>query len=293
MSASDAIRLLLLSAIWGASFLFMRIAVPEFGPFALAASRVAGAALVLLPFLLRPPNRYLLRTRPFSLLLLGFLSSALPFTCFCWAALSLEAGFTSLLNATTPIFTAIVGFLWLRLPLTRPQVLGLVVGFAGIAILAGNQLSFKAGGSGWAILAVLLATTCYGFGGHFAKRRFGDDPPLAVSAGSLLGSAVLFLPVGLFTLPDSLPGAGALASAAGLAFLCTAVAYVMFFDLLSRRGATAASTVTFIIPIFGILWGVLFLSETVSGRILLGMAVALLGTALVTRVLPARRKPAI
>ncbi|NIP98901.1 MAG: DMT family transporter [Akkermansiaceae bacterium] len=290
MSFSDLGRLTLLSAIWGASFLFLRVAAPEFGPFALILIRTAGGALILLPFLLRPANRPILATHAGSLLLQGIYNSALPFCLIGWAALSLEAGFTSLLNASTPIFTAIIGFCWLRIPLQRSQVIGLVIGFAGIAILAGDQLTFKKGGTGWAVLAVLVASCSYGMAGHYAKLRFAGIPPMAVSAGSLFYSSFLLLPLGFCFWPSTLPSAPAIASAIALALICTALAFVLFFDVLSRTGATAAATVTFVIPVFGVLWGVLFLQEEITIRMMLGMAVALCGTALVTKLLPPTRR---
>ena len=302
MSISDALRLILLSAIWGASFLFLRIAAPEFSitettpdggerqlaPIPLILIRVGGAALVLLPILLRPLNRPVLRKHWRALLVLGFFNAALPFSLFGFAALHLEAGFTSLLNASTPIFTALVGFLWLRIPLLRPQVLGLVLGVAGIAILA----EVRPAGTTWAMIAVLAATCSYGVAGHYAKRRFADVSPLVVSAGSLLFGGLLLAPLAIPFWPADPPGAGAIASAIVLAVVCTAFAFVLFFDLLSRTGATAAATVTFVIPIFGVLWGALFLGEAISPRMLTGMAVALFGTALVTRLLP-RPRPKI
>ena len=163
----------------------------------------------------------------------------------------------------------------------------------GIAILAGDQFKFKEGGSGWAVLAVLLATASYGLAGHHAKLHFADIPPLVVSAGSLLFSSILLLPLGIYFWPDTLPGAPALAGAATLAVVCTALAFVLFFDVLSRTGATAAATVTFVIPVFGVMWGALFLHEQVTLRMLLGITVALFGTALVTRLLPLKRKRAV
>ncbi|MDG2124828.1 MAG: DMT family transporter [Verrucomicrobiales bacterium] len=290
MSSADALRLLFLSAVWGASFLFMRVAAPEFGYFPLVLCRIGGAALVLLPVLVPKKNRQILHKLWFPFLILGLFNSALPFSLFSFAALNLEAGFSSLLNATTPIATAIVGFLWLRVPLKPLQLIGLAVGFAGIAILVSDRWSFETGGSGWSVLAILGATTSYGVAAHFAKRHLADAPSLVVTSGSLLFAALLLVPFALTNLPDKTPSANAVTSAAGLALLCTALAYVMFFDLLKRTTATAAATVTYIVPVFGILWGVLFLDESITSRIVLGMLVALAGTALVTGISRKRQR---
>jgi drug/metabolite transporter (DMT)-like permease len=286
MTAPDALRLILLSAIWGASFLFMRIAVPEFGPIPLVFVRVGGAALLFVPLLLRKGNRKVVRAHAVPLLVQGFFNSALPFVLLAWAVIDLEAGFTSLLNASTPIFTAVIAFAWLRLPLNRAQILGLLLGVAGIAILAGNRFSFRGGGSGWEILAVLAATFSYGVAGNYAKVRLAGVDSLVVSGGSLAASSLLTLPLAIWWWPEQAPGVAGIACGVALAVICTALAFFLFFDILSRTGATAAATVTFVIPIFGVLWGSLFLGEAITTRMVTGMAVALLGTALVTRLLP-------
>ncbi|NNC89296.1 MAG: DMT family transporter [Akkermansiaceae bacterium] len=288
MTLGDGIRLIVLSAIWGASFMLVRIAAPEFGPIPLIFVRVGVAALVFLPIVLRPANRALLRRHAGVLLAQGALNSALPFTLMAWAMLSLEAGFTSLLNATTPIFAALIAFAWLKIPLNRLQVLGLLLGIAGIAILAWDRLSFRPGGSGWAVLAVLAGTMAYAGASNFAKVRLAGVHPLIVSGGSLLGASLLLLPFTIPLWPAEMPSPLSLVSALVLAVVCTAFGFFLFFDLLTRTGATAATTVTFIIPIFGILWGALFLGERVTVQMIAGMIVALGGTALVTRVIRRR-----
>ena len=286
MSLSDVIKLVVLSAIWGASFLFMRITAPELGPFFTTFARVAIAAIALAPFILRAEQRNALSCHKRSLLVLGLFNSAIPFSLLCWASLQLEAGFTSLLNATTPICTAVIGLCWLRIPLSRLQILGLAIGLSGIAILTGDQLNFSREGRGWPIVAVLCATCCYAYAGHYAKIRLPDISPLAVSAGSLLASTLAFLPFAFLLGPTQVPEATIILSLLALGLLCTASAFILFFDLLKRNGATAATTVTFVIPVFGILWGSLFLHEEITSRMTLGMAVALLGTAFVTKLIP-------
>ncbi len=290
MSPGDVIKLILLSAIWGASFLFMRITAPELGPFLTTFARVAIAAVALAPFLLRVKHRNALSSHKCSLFILGVFNSALPFSLLCWASLHLEAGFTSLLNATTPICAAVIGLLWLHIPLSRLQVLGLAIGLSGITILTGNQLDFSKDGAGWPIVAVLCATCCYAYAGHYAKIRLPEVSPLAVSAGSLLASTLALLPFAILFSPAQALGTGTIFSLLALGLLCTASAFILFFDLLKRNGATAATTVTFVIPVFGILWGSLFLAEEITSRMTLGMVVALLGTAFVTKLIPRQRQ---
>lgn len=291
MSPLDFFKLLLLGAIWGASFLFLRVASPEFGPILLIWLRVTGAALALSPFFLGRRHRQLLVRNSGKLTLLGLSNAAFPFTLLAIAALQLESGFSALLNASTPIFAALIGFLWLRAPLSAMQILGLLVGLLGVAILVGDRFSFAEDGpTSWAICATLVATASYGFSAQFTKRFFSDVPPMICASGGLIAASILLLPLVFFTLPREIPSPTAIGCAITLSLLSTAFAFVLIFDILSRCGATATTTVTFIIPIFGVIFGATFLGEQVTGRMILGMIVALLGAALVTKILRFRPK---
>ena len=291
MHLSDFAKLILLSAIWGGSFLFLRIAAPEFGPFPLIWTRVAGALLVLSPLLASKRVRIELRENVGHLLVIGIFNAVLPWSLLAYAILSLEAGFTSLLNAATPIFAALVGLVWLRLPLTRWQLLGLVLGLSGVAVLSGDQLSFRPGGSGWAILAALAAAASYGFISQYTTRYLSHVSTRSLTMGNLIAATVILTPMALLTLPESLPSSPAIWSAVGLALLSTAVAFLLLFQILSRAGATATTTVTFIIPVFAILFGALALDEKVTLRIGLGMFLVFAGAALATKLLPRAVRP--
>lgn len=286
MTLPDFARLILLSAIWGGSFLFLRIAAPEFGPIPLIWTRVAGAVLVLSPLLASKRVRRELRENIGHLLIVGIFNAVIPWTLLAHAVLSLEAGFTSLLNAATPIFAALIGLVWLRRPLTSWQVLGLILGVSGVAILAGDQLSFRPGGSGWAILAGLAAAASYGFISHYTTRYLGGVSTRSLVMGNLITATILLTPMAFLTLPDSVPSWPSIWSAAGLALLSTAVAFVLLFQILSRAGATATTTVTFIIPVFAVLFGALVLDEKVTLRIGLGMLTVFAGAALTTKLFP-------
>lgn len=186
----ELLTLLPLSAVWGGSFLFMRVAAPEFGPVPLVLIRITLAALCLLPFLFSSTNRRLIAHHKKDLLIIGILNSAVPFSLLSFATLSLEAGFTSLLNATTPLFTTIIAGVWLKHPVRRSQIVGLGLGFLGVSILAWDRLSFKSGGAGWAILAGLLASSCYGISSNLTKSRLSTVPSPVFAAGSLFGTAL-------------------------------------------------------------------------------------------------------
>ena len=283
MKAFDLGELVLLAALWGASFLFMRLGAPEFGPVPLAAARVALASAMLLPLLAARAELGQLRTHWRALLVVGALNSAIPFALFSFAALSITAGLSSIVNATTPLWTAIVAFLWLRQGLTPLRVLGLVIGFAGVAFLAWDKASFKPGAdhSGfWAVLACAGATLCYGLAANATKRYLVGASPWAVATGSQLSATLMLaVPAGMLW-PPALPGATAWAAALALAGLCTAVAYILYFRLMSRVGPTNAVSVTFLIPLFAILWGAVFLGEAITLQMLLGGGIVLVGIAL-------------
>lgn len=294
MKRADVLELLLLAAIWGASFLFMRLAAPEFGPVATAALRVLGASLLLLPLLAWRPGLGELRQHWPALVLVGLLNSALPFALFSYAALSINAGLSSILNATTPMWAALVAWAWLGQRLDGSRLLGLALGFAGVVLLAWDKASFKPGGSGLALLACLGATLCYGLAANATKRFLGGVSALAVATGSQLSAALMLALPAWALRPASLPGPSAWVALVLLALLCTGLAYILFFRLMQRVGPTNTISVTFLIPLFALLWGGLFLGERLNLNMVLGGLVVLLGTALAVGVwrLPGRARSA-
>jgi len=286
LKRSDAIELTGLAAIWGASFLFMRMGAAEFGPVALAAVRVWGATLFLLPLLALRGQAAVLRAHWKPIFVVGITNSALPFLCFSYAALSITAGLSSIFNASTPLFGALIAWLWLKDKLTPSRTLGLAIGFLGVLWLAWDKASFKPGASsGWAVLACLTATLLYGFSGSFTKRFLTGVPPLAVATGSQLSSAVVLAVPALLWWPAAWPSLTAWSAAALLAVGCTGVAYILFFRLIAHIGPANALSVTFLIPVFAVLWGGLFLHEGVTPQMGIGCVVILLGTSLTTGVL--------
>jgi drug/metabolite transporter (DMT)-like permease len=212
------------------------------------------------------------------------------------AALAINAGLSSIFNATAPLWGALIAWLWLNDKLSASRVLGLFIGFVGVVFLAWDKASFKAGdhgvSAGVAIGACLLATLCYGFAANYTKQRLAGVPPLAVAAGSqAAATAVLVLPA-LWFAPQTMPGVTSWGSVAVLALLCTAVAYLLYFRLIAHLGAPRAITVTYLIPVFAVLWGALFLREEITLSMALGCAVILVGTALASGLvtLPPRRR---
>lgn len=291
LKPADLLELCTLAAIWGASFLFMRLGAHEFGPVVLAALRVGIASLALLPLLALRQGLAELRSHARPLVVVALLNSALPFALFSYAALSISAGLSSILNATTPLWGALVAWAWLRQGLTPLRVLGLLLGFAGVVFLAWEQASFKPGGSGFAVLACLGAAFSYGIAANYTKKRLTGASPLAVATGSQFYAALMLAGPAVLLWPAQTPSASAWAGALMLALLCSALAYILFFRLMSRIGPTNTIAVTFLIPGFAVLWGWLFLGEAFTLRMALGCAIVLLGTALAVELIR-RRAPA-
>jgi drug/metabolite transporter (DMT)-like permease len=213
------------------------------------------------------------------------LNSAVPFTLFAYTALSMSAGFGSVLNSTVPLFGALVAWLWLKDHLSVLTWLGLLLGFVGVLILVWGRISFKPGGTGLAVLAALLATFLYGFSANYVKKMASGIPSLALAAGSMVTATLMLLPFAIAFWPSTPPDLKAWAAVLVLAFACTGLAYILYFRLITQVGPTRTITVTFLIPVFGMLWGWLFLSEPITLQMILGCGVILFGTALTTGVL--------
>ncbi|MEL6131537.1 MAG: DMT family transporter [Cyanobacteria bacterium J06628_4] len=290
MKVSDIAELLLLAALWGGSFLFMRIAAPVLGPVWLIEFRVLLAGLVLLPVLARLGLLGELRRHLAPLFVVGCLNSATPFLLLAFASVSLPAGFTSILNGTAPLFGTVVASIWLHEKLTPARIAGLVLGFVGVVIVVGWKTIDTTPGSLIAIVAALLAALMYAIAAPYIKQTLADVPSLVATTGSQLGAALIIVPALPFTVPQQTPSARVVISVLALAILSTVFAYILFFRLIQNIGSTKALTVTYLIPIFAMLWGAMVLQETVTSSMILGCGLVLLGTAIANDVLPLSRR---
>jgi drug/metabolite transporter (DMT)-like permease len=289
MPLASIIDFAALAAIWGSSFLFMRLAVVEFGPVATAAVRVAIAAAFLLPLMLWKGHGPVFRQRWLMVCAIGVLNSGIPFLLFSFALLSITTGLSGILNATVPLFGAVVAWLWLKDRPTGSRIAGLLIGFAGVAMLAWDEASFKPNAAGiapaWAVLACLVATVCYAIAASATKRYLSGLPPLVTATGSQVGAAVgLALPA-TWMWPRELPGTQAWLALVVVGILCTGVAYILYFRLIEQAGPARALAVTFVVPVFAIFYGALFLGEQVTPWMLVCGAVIVCGTALSTGLL--------
>ena len=289
MKTSDLVDLIVLGAIWGASFLFMRVAAPQFGAVPLITARVGIGAVFLLVVMARRGGLHRLSDNAARLTFLGAVNSAIPFSLFAYAVLSVTAGFASVLNSTAPLFGALVAFIWLRDRPAPARIAGLIVGFAGVLVLVWGRLSVGGDGGALAVLAGLSAAVLYGISANYAKKRLSDVDPLVIATGSLVAATVLLLPLAILYWPQTAPGLVSWVSAVLLGVFCTGIAYILYFRLLSRIGPSKTLAVTYLIPAFGVLWGHLLLDEPVTASMLVGCAVILLGTTLATGMLGSRR----
>jgi drug/metabolite transporter (DMT)-like permease len=286
MPRASIIDFIALAAIWGSSFLFMRLAVVEFGPLPTAAVRVAIAAAFLLPLMLAKGHGKVFARHWPAICVIGVLNSGIPFLLFAFALLSITTGLSAILNATVPLFGALVAWLWLKDRPASSRILGLVIGFAGVALLAWDKASFRADAGGiapaWAVLACLLATVCYAIAASATKRFLTGLPPLVTATGSQVGAAAgLALPAA-WLWPQQLPGTQAWLALLVVGVLCTGVAYVLYFRLIEQAGPARALAVTFLVPVFAIVYGALFLREQVTPWMLVCGLVIVCGTALST-----------
>jgi drug/metabolite transporter (DMT)-like permease len=250
---------------------------------------------MLVPLLAMRGELAALRRHWRPIAIVGFVNSALPFLCFAYAALSINAGLSAIFNSATPLFAAVVAWLWLGDRMTPLRVLGLAVGFTGVLWIGWDKADFRPGGSAWAIAACLLATMSYGIGPSLTKRHLGSVAPLAVAAGSQVAAAIFLAVPAVLAWPALAPPAHAWLMMALLAFLGTGFAYVLYFRLIANAGPANAVAVTYLIPIFAVVWGGVFLGEQLSLPLVAGCLVIFVGTALATGVLAprsARREPA-
>lgn len=285
MNTANLLRLVLLAAIWGSSFLFMRISAPVLGPAVLIEYRVAFAAVFLAIVGLFLKKRLDLRVNWKHYLMLGFFNSALPFLLFAYAASTLTASVLSVLNATAPMWGALIGAVWASQKITVRTAFGLVLGTLGVALLVGFDHATSKPGAALAVVAALGGAFSYSIASAYARKARSIEP-FANAHGSMWAATLLVIPALPFFPAPAEPTLGIMGAALALGVMCSGIAYIIYFKLIEEVGPTSALTVTFLNPLFGILWGVLFLGETVGWYTAAGAAIVITGTALVTGFVP-------
>ncbi len=290
MSLIQLAALLLLGAIWGASYIFIRIAVEPLGPLFLMFARVLLSGLILVGYARLRHVSLNIRGHWRQFLLLGFLGSALPFSLIGWAELTVTASMAAILMSTTPLFTTFVAAIGLGERLTAAKLLGALLGIIGVTITVGGAEMELTPDVIAATLALLTATLSYACGGVFAKRAFTGLNNLSMSCGQLLAASFVLAPLSMLDPPShSIPEAAVWAVVA-LVVVCTAFAYQLYYYLLIHAGPINALTVTLLVPVFGVVWGALLLGERISPGMLAGLVIVLCSVGLVTEMISPRKR---
>lgn len=298
MRPSDWLRLIILAAIWGGSFVFMRVVAPALGPLWTANLRllIAGAALVA--YLLAIGTELDWKRHAHHYLAIGVINSGIPFSLYAFAARHLPASYLVILNSTAPLFGAVFGALWLKDALSPRKLVGLLLGAAGVSLVA-RVGPVKIGGDPYVLLSILAclgAACCYALAGVYMGKYAKGIKPAAIAAASQLLAGLALLPLAVATRPQPVAALSTKVTAAllTLALLCSGIAYLLYYPLLAEVGPSRALTVTFLMPVFGVLWGTLFLDEKLTAVMLAGCGLVIVGTMLVVRrgaALPLRPSP--
>lgn len=284
--------LLLLGALWGASFLFIKLGVAEMTPEVLVSIRLGVAALILLAVLYGRGGRLPPRGRVWwDFLFTGLFGLVFPHMLITWGEQSIPSGMTAILNATTPLFTVLLTYVWTREEqLSGLKLAGAALGFVGVVVAVGVAELSLSSASTLGYLAVLLAAFCYGVSGIYGRRAFRGMSAMVPATGQLLAGALVIIPIALVTsgVPSPLPSATALGAVLALAILGTAMAYILLYWLMERIGATRTSLVTYLLPPFALVYGVLFLNEQITIEAILGLLLVICGIVLANGM-PRRR----
>ena len=282
MNLRNFFELLILSAIWGSSFLFLRIASPAFGPIFLIEMRVLSGLAVLLPvfcFMGKYPE---LKSHWKMILLISLTNMTIPFCFFAYSALNMGAGLLSIINATVPIFTATIAFVYFRQRLSKLGLMGLLVGFFGVVVLVFDPSDASGVTSQLAIPSALIACSFYGVAINLAAYKLQGISGITITTGSLFFSSIILLPFAVLTSPEIIPQGTIWLSVLALGVVCTGFGYILFYRLIVKIGSQQAIMTTYLIPLFSILWGNLFLAETVTLFMLFGGIMVLFGVGMMS-----------
>ena len=268
------ILLTFLGALWGSAFMFIKVATPEFGPIALVNTRLLIASLIFLPILLQKKYIHLLKPIWKQVLVLSIMNNAIPFTLFSYASFGADSNILAILNATTAFNTMIIAYLWIGESVSLKQLFGLILGFIGIFILVNPQNSDT---TLIASFSALLAAFFYSYSTVYIQRQSVNANKMVLIGWSIVFSAVFMTPVSIFNLPETMPSASAIGSAFWLGAVSTGLGFLGYVRLIDKIGAVRTSTVAYFLPVFGIIWGSIFLDEKITSTIILGCLIVLIG----------------
>ena len=268
------ILITILGAVWGSAFMFIKIATPELGPIALVNIRLAVAGLIFIPFLLQQKYLKHFRSNFKNILVLSVINTALPFSLFAYASLESSSNMLSILNGTTAIMAVVISTIWLKIRLNFFQIMGVFIGLFGIVVLANPDnvyISMKA------TIFCLSAAFCYALSANYIQKFAYKTNTIVLIGWSLVIASVLLLPITFFNLPSQLPSNNVIFSILWLGVISTGVAFLGYVRLIEKVGAVKTATVAYFIPVFGVIWGYVFLGEPITLQILIGMILILIG----------------
>ena len=274
MELKNWILLILLGAVWGSAFMFIKISADDFGPILLVNLRLLLAGALFLPFLLR--KKYLAHFKSHfpGILILSIFSNAFPFTMFSYASLGATSNMLGILNGTTAFMTMVVAYFWLKESITPKQIFGIILGFLGILVLV-NPANGSAtiGASGFALVGALS----YSFSGVYIQKYQLNANKFVLIGWAMLFGGLLLTPLSFFNLPDEMPDNNAIAALLWLGIVSTGIAYLGYIRLIEQIGAVRTSTVTYLLPVFSIIWGSIFLQEKITWIIFGGFIFVMIG----------------
>ena len=274
MESKDWFLLTALAAIWGSAFMFIKISAVDFGPILLVTLRLLIAGLVFMPLLLRKKYRLLFKSHLSGIIIIAIFSNALPFTLFAFASLGATSNMLGILNGTTAFLTTLIAYFWLNESISSKQIIGLCLGFLGVIILVN-----PANGSSTVIasMCALLGSLCYAFNGNYLEKFHSNSNKKVLIGWSMLFGGLFMTPFAFFNLPDAIPNLNSFLALLWLAVVSTGIGYLGYIRLINRIGAVKTSTLTYLLPVFSIIWGAIFLQEKITLIILVGFLFVMMG----------------
>tara|TARA_B100000902_G_scaffold114661_1_gene115663 strand:- start:244 stop:1104 length:861 start_codon:yes stop_codon:yes gene_type:complete len=274
MELKDWILLTALAAIWGSAFMFIKISAVDFGPILLVTLRLLIAGLVFMPFLLRKKKRSLFKSYFPAILIIAIVSNAIPFTMFAYASLGATSNMLGILNGTTAFLTTVIAYFWLKESVSLKQIVGLLLGFIGVLILvnpSNGSTTFIAS------MCAMIGSLCYAFNATYLQKYHSNSDKIVLIGWSMLFGGFFMIPIASFNLPDAMPDTNSILALFWLAVISTGVGYLAYVRLIDRIGAVKTVTLTYLLPVFSIIWGAIFLQEKITSIILGGFIFVMMG----------------
>ena len=274
MELKDWILLTALAAIWGSAFMFIKISAVVFGPILLVTLRLLIAGLVFMPLLLQKKKRLLFKSYLPAIIIIAIVSNAIPFTMFAYASLGATSNMLGILNGTTAFLTTVIAYFWLKESVTSKQIIGLLLGFIGVLILVNPS-----NGSTTLIasLCAMVGSSCYAFNAVYLQKYHSNSDKKVLIGWSMLFGGIFMIPLASFNLPNSMPDINSILALLWLAVISTGVGYLGYVRLIDRIGAVKTVTLTYLLPVFSIIWGAIFLQEQITFIILGGFMFVMMG----------------